>query len=513
MSINIIKLFIYAAYIFYIDCYISIPLKIYNINYFQKISSSTHLEEDDLNLILYKELSLGDPKQNIIFIISPDEYNFYMISEKNNEITNDSYYYDFLKSKTNNIGIDENSIKSNVVFLSEKFYFDYKNINKNLIKEIGVENINLLFYSKKPRFIKNLHLNSNINSYIIFGLKLCPSFDRFEYSLNLIRQLKEKNITQNYKWFINYNTAHENKNQKDYYKLNDINMIIGAEPHEIYQDEYKQKNLKLINSKSKNGYLFWGFYFNKIYYYKDDKKKNEILFELNSNSINNTNSEEYLEADIKHDLIFINSPKIFFDSIINNFFNKLIERKKCFILNEKYSMILCEDIPEINEYIENNFNTIYFRNQDLNYEFELGYQDLFLRYNNKIIFMIITQEKQNSWIFGIPFLKKYLLTYDYDHKVIGFYKRSKKIFKNKAYIINDKLKIIIIFILVIIFGIFGFLISRYIYGDSRKKRLNELQENFQYDEKINDKTKNNINDVNINKNEEKLLIGIEMGKL
>ena len=499
MSIKIFKLIIFYFLIFIIDCYVLIPLKIYDNKFITKIISSENIDENDLSLILYDDqISLGEPHQNIFFIIAPDEYNFYMITNINNNITNYSYY-DFRKSKTNNIDFEENNMNTNVVFMSEKFYFQNNCDNQNFIKEIGVENINLVLYLQRPKFIRNYNLSTNINSYIIFGLKLPESFDRVEYSLNLIRQLKRKNITKSYKWFIDYNTFPSNKITSESNYINDIKMVIGAEPHEIYPNRYQEKNLKLINSKSQNGYVNWGLYFNKIYYYQNNESKDKILFELSNDIKNITKLENYLIADIKHDLIFINSPKIFFDSINKNFFNNLLEENKCYIRGNLYKYIYCDNKKEIEEYIENNFKDIYFKNQELNYEFVLRYQDLFIKSNEKILFLIISSNESKKWIFGIPFLKKYLLTYDYDHKVIGFYKQKgiKYLLKEDNFK-NNIIKIILVLLLLLIFGTLGFLISKRIYGYNRKKRLNEIQENYHYEEKIIDK-------INNKENKEKLI--------
>ena len=68
MSINFFISYIVIFSATFTKCYIFIPLKIYNNNYFQKILISKNIEEDDLSLILYKEISLGEPKQNLIFI-------------------------------------------------------------------------------------------------------------------------------------------------------------------------------------------------------------------------------------------------------------------------------------------------------------------------------------------------------------------------------------------------------------------------------------------------------------
>jgi len=422
-----------------------------------------------------------------------------LVTNKNKN-NNNSYYYDFRISKTNNINFDEGNMQSNILYMSEKFHFINKNINSYDNKEIGVENINLVLYLEKPYFNIFSDFCSNINSYIIFGLKLTDGFDKMEYSLNLIRQLKRKNITKNYIWFIDYNANSMNNDIltiSDFY--NDINLNIGVEPHEIYPNLYEENNLKLINAKSYNGNINWGLYFNKIYYYQNNESKDKILFELSNDIKNITKLENYLIADIKHDLIFINSPKIFFDSINKNFFNNLLEENKCYIRGNLYKYIYCDNKKEIEEYIENNFKDIYFKNQELNYEFVLRYQDLFIKSNDKILFLIISSNESKKWIFGIPFLKKYLLTYDYDHKVIGFYKQKgiKYLIKEDNFK-NNIIKIILVLLLLLIFGTLGFLISKHIYGYNRKKRLNEIQENYHYEEKI-------IDNINNKENKEKLI--------
>ena len=471
MSNNIIKLFIYNFCIFYISCYVLIPLKLKGNENILNLLSSERVNEDNLTLIFYNDIEIGEPKQKLIFIVSPDEYNFYIVTNKNkNSINNNSYYYDFRLSKT--------------------------------------ININLVLYLEKPYFNRFSDFCSNINSYIIFGLKLPDGFDKMEYSLNLIRQLKRKNITKNYRWFIDYNTNSINNDIKtisDYFR--DIKLNIGVEPHEIYPNFYKEKNLKLINAKSHNGNINWGFYFNKIYVYQNNEIKDKILFELNNNAnIQNDNIEEYLIADIKYNLLFINSPQIFFDSINNNFFNKLIKENKCFKEGNKIEYIYCDNKEEIIDYIKKNFMPIYFKNQELNYEFLLEYKDLFIKSGNKILFLIITQKETKRWIFGIPFLKKYLLTYDYDNRVIGFYKQNntKYIVKNDD-LKNNIIKIILIVFLILIVTLVGFLISKHIYGYNRKKRINELQENYQYEYKNDNQKKINNKNLDNNSGKEKLL--------
>ena len=154
---------------------------------------------------------------------------------------------------------------------------------------------------------------------------------------NLIRQLKKLNITRNYKWFIDYD---KNKLNNNLYTSGDIRMIIGAEPHEVYSGLYSENDLKLVNAKSKQGIIFWGLKFDKIYYYDNEKNEDNILCELNNDiNINTTNFEEFLTGEINHDLFFISSPKEYFYSINKDLFNKLTNEKKCFMEEEKYIIL------------------------------------------------------------------------------------------------------------------------------------------------------------------------------
>ena len=95
-------------------------------------------------------------------------------------------------------------------------------------------------------------------------------------------------------------------------------------------------------------------------------------------------------------------------------------------------------------------------------------------------------DDEDRWILGIPFLKKYVISYDYDSKRIGFYKNYGKIVDiiepddGINFFSNIAFKIIIIIICAgIIFGL-GMLFQRYL-KSSRKKRANELDDDYEYE--------------------------------
>ena len=121
--------------------------------------------------------------------------------------------------------------------------------------------------------------------------------------------------------------------------------------------------------------------------------------------------------------------------------------------------------------------------------FEFNYKDLFKEKNDKMYFLIYFNLKNNNayrFIIGQILIKKYLLTFNYDTKMIGFYDKniqvvSKEEEKNKYYYEHD-IKIIILFIIIfILFLVIGFFLGKKIYDKKRKKKANELVDDYEYE--------------------------------
>ena len=121
-----------------------------------------------------------------------------------------------------------------------------------------------------------------------------------------------------------------------------------------------------------------------------------------------------------------------------------------------------------------NFPKLKFYDKIMNYTFEFDYNDLFLKKDNKLYFLITfrTKDFRDNWIFGVIFLKKYQIIFDQEREIIGLYINSRKEKKNDLFKI---LTIICLFIIVILVGILIKTINK-----KRKVRANELEENFEY---------------------------------
>ena len=131
--------------------------------------------------------------------------------------------------------------------------------------------------------------------------------------------------------------------------------------------------------------------------------------------------------------------------------------------------------------------------------FEFGYKELFKEKNDKIYFLIYfnTKNEFEKFSFGQMFFQKYYLTFNYDNKMIGFY-NIKVQTKQKENIKKDYYKIALICIIIIgfiLFFIAGFFLGKKIYDKSKKRRANELIDNYDYisQDKNEQKPENSIN--------------------
>ena len=117
----------------------------------------------------------------------------------------------------------------------------------------------------------------------------------------------------------------------------------------------------------------------------------------------------------------------------DNFFKNQCTEK----FNEKrYITILhCEQNFTIKD-----FKDLTFVLKDIDVEFTLTYEDLFIKQDNEYIFGIVFDENKDNedatWILGKPFMKKYSLVYDLEKKIIGTYKGNKEEEKEEEK--NDK---------------------------------------------------------------------------
>ena len=237
-------------------------------------------------------------------------------------------------------------------------------------------------------------------------------------------------------------------------------------------------------------------------------KFDEIYYNLNNQ---NHTFHKFTQGIFVFDYDYIISNEDYFNSIKNIFFNTYLEKGICFIDKQKkyiktrkYDMqllniLFCEKNKiEINEL--KKFPKLYLKHIGLYQIFEFGFEELFLETKNYFIFKILlNEEKKSFWNFGRLFLKKYQFVFDNDQKAIfylginDFNKKSKTGEDNQNNNDTLKYKLYLFFILaILIIGIavaIGWYFGKIIFNKQKKKRANELDDEYEYIEK-----KNNINE-------------------
>ena len=419
-------LIFFILFSFYSPNIILIPFKILNKN---SINSLTNISDpytyitNEIDNTLYSEINIGDPPKKITAIITFNSEELEMHHKTSKNLFSDTLYKRD-KSKT----YKKIEIKKDDKSYPLKDYFKeqiqlYDNINfKNLIT-INDLNFSLFEINKEKNDESSLCFN--------IGFKLTENEDNNEkINTNLILQLKKKRIISSYNFNFHYDKINIEGSLYDGY------IIIGNEPHQYLKNSYNELQLFKTKACRRDNMLSWDIYFNKIYFKLDEKE-----------FIMDNGVEYYNQASLTPNFGVIEGTLSYEMNIRKQYFNKLIQEKKCHRIYQNYKIFYyCEKNKLINDDLR-SFPSLYFSSIELNYVFELNYEDLFLEKGEYIYFLILfydyPKEIQNElddynsrWDLGMPFLKKYFFTFDYDSKYIGFYNTNIKIENKKPMIIS-----------------------------------------------------------------------------
>ena len=348
---------------------------------------------------------------------------------------------------------------------SFSFYTDLEQNNKN--KKI-VNNISFIYM---PKYESNNEKNEKVCG--ILGLSL--KYNNYcEEQRNIMTNLNKLDVLHNYAYSIHY------KNNNEGF------ILLGEELHNAIPDLFNEENLRRTNALS-DGYdaMEWKTEFMQIYFY--DKGVKRKLTETK-------------KAKFAIEINYIVGTNNYKNNIENFFFEKYLENNICHyekIQGHRYSVLICN---KDSSFDINSFPNLFFFHRIFNYTFEFTKEELFLEKNNKYIFLVFfTDYNINYFALGKLFLKKYLLVFNQDTKTIGFYNSELKNEKNNGKI-NLFIEILGI-ILIIICSIIGFHLAKKIYEHTRKKRINEINEQYEY---------NSYESKNINQGNDKSNILLEM---
>ena len=479
-----------------INCIILIPFKVFTKKEPDNFTASDVIynwgEE-----IIYSNIKIGNPPQNISIIINSKNFesNLY---EHMCDISGS--FYD--KNKSNSFYI-EKELNDKEKRINETIYF-YDNLN---LKELKPFKYFKLKYSDNGTYSEQTYEYQE-NTCIKMGFKLnYVTFGESDY--NLIKQLKNNyNILETFDFSFKYTSQNEGQ------------IIIGSEPHIYDPNNYYENRYRVAPAlkPGKDSLYREDFFINldKIYYSYTDKNTGEAIKE----NLNETYGR------IHFDMGVILGPGTYKKLIIKDFFEDLFNEKKCFLesvidkqSNYEYQVFYC-DKKLTENIIKNKFPTLYFEMKIFNKVFELTYKDLFREKNGKLYFLIYFKKNdsfENFFLMGSIFLKKYFFTFNQDTKMIGYYKEDinndNKQNDNSIFsILKNKYVIFLMIILVIIFCLLGFFLGKIVYDKVRKKRLNEMDDNYDYFPQETNNNKNDNKDNNNDNNDNNILIKMKINE-
>ena len=506
---------------FTFEALIVLPFRIngYNLKENEKVNITNFINEY-LIMDIFTTLEIGSPPQKVTTLIYPGEKtlilssdickkesldcidDYSLVSKKgldlnkiktyNNEFYN-SVFKDYLDQEKNIGTFIDNIYLYNTTYLSSQ-PLDWSNQKGKMDTKTKIDNITMI--------IKDYKNGEKMCGIVGIGspTRLTGGILKLKEMVSFFDFLKSKNIINNYNWSI-----------KLYHKK-EGRLIIGALPHEYENsDFYKEDKYITINSfwPSEVDYP-WSIRFDSIYFINN---KNETLY-----------IQQGLRSLIVPDMRFIIGEENYRNLILKNYFQELIEKKICILektsitkftrthyhfgTNGIYEMFHCNK-SLIHEKI--SFPKIFFEFKEKSLIFSLSFSDLFEEINERYFFLVIFPEnfyhvKNSFWYLGLPFCKAYQFVFNFDSKTIGLYEQPKKSndeTDNNEDIENKGKKSIRYkrTLLEILFGICLVLIAYFIgkkINEQRKKRANELTDDYEYVSAKNQKINDIKNDSNKN---------------
>ena len=281
----------------------------------------------------------------------------------------------------------------------------------------------------------------------IIGLQIYDNNGKL-WGYNLISQLKNKDLIDKECFFYIFD---ENSDSGK--------LLIGQYPHFIgeYKNKYHEEQFQITSVFIPSFDQNFDFQFRSVFW---EGKEIQSL----------TVAHIEVEAGI-----IIGSMK--FCDASWDFFSPHFRKGKCKFVDVQvlYQSYICDDYEELDI---TKFPNIEFYINDADYKFILTYEDIFLKKDGKVYFMICYNKKgyDVTWTLGNNFLKRNMIVFDMDRKIMGFYNPDIPLNHN----INNGqftcLIIIIIIATIVIVGLVVFIVINNFVYRKRNKKVYELDE-------------------------------------
>jgi len=386
-----------------------------------------------INNKIYIEMKIGTPEQKIPVLLKLNQIPFF--------ITSSSYNKNIIKF--NSSKSDTYIQNSDKDYISNDYDYNHAFLGEDIISIESISNQNSFLNRTQFYLATNLTENNENNSGEI-GLNIINKI-----YISFINQLKKKKKIDDYIFSLRYLTENEGE------------FHLGNYYH-FYDDNYNESDFKSFEIGTLHSRFLdnWEIYFNQIILSSGNLTYGDALLSYEFGFIYGT--EHY------HILI----KEIFFDNYGNNCKKTIFGKNEFYYICDKN--INLEKFPDL-IFVKDNINFTFTKNE------------LWKEFENKYYFLVIFCEQQKTnWIFGKIFFKKYIIFFNLDQKIIGFYpnlnqqnSKSKNNIKNSnliSYLLPWILVILLLIILIIVIVYFFYCLKI----KKRKERANELDDNYDY---------------------------------
>ena len=258
-------------------------------------------------------------------------------------------------------------------------------------------------------------------------------------------------------------------------RLNATYEIDESLPKRISQDNIQ---LQALYNESIDG-EFGSHYAHELFHTYHTNRKIDKTWGINFKqvSFNHTSVSSFSAISlIKVEYNFIVAPNNFLPVLQREFLYLSGIKDKCRLLtSHKYQFILCDKDLNIEK-----FPKLEFYSDDLDHTFTLNGNDLFVydEKNEHLLFLIvfdIYNPVETFWELGLPFLLKEKLFFNLENENLGVCLNEKSSIKaNSLYLFINIA--IVTFLCSLVVGLYFMIPS----NKQRKKRINELEEDFEY---------------------------------
>ena len=454
-------------------------------NYIKKYSNDSLKEifDNEYKVNFYTFLEIGTPSKKVPLLINIETNSLAITScyPKINSTSNMFHIYNFTNDFLKQYDFFDETKSSTFISLNysfEEYYKSYYSSSSNesfsFFKDIHFKD-KILQKNITFQLIKNVE--DNITGEV--GLNIYdPNYENFN---SFLRVLRTHELIETYNWYFDFETPWSK----------DGKLIIGSRPHEDYPNKLSSDDLVYAKCSSNDFVIYWEMKFDKIYVNNKTYKNSGL--DDKSDDDGKVNFENKVDFKFDSNLIF---GTIKYEKYLSFILNDLIEGKKCFndtmigdSVYSKFKFYYCKNEKSIKDKLYSIIPIIYFYSHEFNHTFELIIDDILKEKGEYIYILILFDGVSNRWKLGNIFSLKYKFVFNPDTKQIGFYKNIKNSNNIDSKDYSFIFKIILIIVLSLLLILLGFILGKMIYGLKRKKRANELADDYDYTSNDKDKDK------------------------